>query len=376
MRGLCRLIVVTVSLSAACEERTGSERVNIRGPIEIKLDAITGTTPVVQVPSTVAVDEREWTYISDDQGPQILVLDSAGSVVRTVGRRGEGPGEFRQAAIGVGDGHLYVHDIQLSRVSKFDTSGKLAWTRKAPCCLPMAVRIDRQGRAYLRKSALNWGNRDVGDAFLVIDSLGKDVRELARPELPLGAPTSWVIVNPAAALNVAIPYAPRVVSAVTREGTLVYGNSTSDTLEWQTTEGRGVWALPHVPALAVSDQLKKEAMDGILTRYSRFLPKEVLLRSIRMSEIPSTAPRTIHIDSDICDRLWIARTDGRVDGKVRFDILTSKGKPLATASVNGVLGSAPLFAVGRSTMTAIMLDKDDVPEIRRFNIRPATLGCP
>jgi hypothetical protein len=60
----------------------------------------------------------------------ILVLDSAGRFVRRIGRRGDGPGEYRRIeAVGAYDGIIWVSDRQLRRVTTLAATGDVLGTR-------------------------------------------------------------------------------------------------------------------------------------------------------------------------------------------------------------------------------------------------------
>jgi hypothetical protein len=73
----------------------------------------------------VAVDATERIYVLDGSEKSILIFDDAGRRVRTVGREGAGPGEFRDpgALRWTPDGELLVLDFQNARYTAFDTSG-------------------------------------------------------------------------------------------------------------------------------------------------------------------------------------------------------------------------------------------------------------
>ncbi len=60
-------------------------------------------------------------------GPEVRIFDAAGMYVRTIGQRGEGPGEFRSlAGPWISDhGTLAMFDSRLRRLTTFDTSGTL-----------------------------------------------------------------------------------------------------------------------------------------------------------------------------------------------------------------------------------------------------------
>jgi len=71
------------------------------------------------------LDSRGRIYVADYGQAQVTVFDNNGRYLRTIGRRGSGPGEFQnpmQIAVGPGD-TLLVFDIGLRRLSKFAPDG-------------------------------------------------------------------------------------------------------------------------------------------------------------------------------------------------------------------------------------------------------------
>ena len=89
------------------------------GSVEADADAAFGFI------ADVAVDGAGRVYVADPTAAQILVFDAAGGLLRRIGRRGEGPGEFQapiEMAVGSGD-TLRVFDNALWRVASFDSAG-------------------------------------------------------------------------------------------------------------------------------------------------------------------------------------------------------------------------------------------------------------
>ncbi len=77
-------------------------------------------------PRSFIVDKNENIYITDYQDQSIKVFDPKGEYIQTIGRKGEGPGEF--SFIGyltfLPDGRLMVMDLEARRISLFDSDGK------------------------------------------------------------------------------------------------------------------------------------------------------------------------------------------------------------------------------------------------------------
>jgi 6-bladed beta-propeller protein len=76
----------------------------------------------------VSVDDAGTMYVADVGNARVLVFDRNGSHVRTIGREGQGPGEFSfpMAAVVAGD-RLYVSDSNASRLSRWTLAGELEW---------------------------------------------------------------------------------------------------------------------------------------------------------------------------------------------------------------------------------------------------------
>ena len=77
-------------------------------------------------PRRFVVDQNENIYITDFQDQSIKIFDPKGEYIQTIGRKGEGPGEF--SFIGyltfLPDGRLMVMDLEASRINLFDSDRK------------------------------------------------------------------------------------------------------------------------------------------------------------------------------------------------------------------------------------------------------------
>ena len=78
------------------------------------------------MPRSYAVDGKGFIYISDDKDPGIKVFDPEGRPVRTIGSKGDGPGEFQliTSLAFLLDGRLLALDSELNRISLFDPDGR------------------------------------------------------------------------------------------------------------------------------------------------------------------------------------------------------------------------------------------------------------
>ncbi len=77
-----------------------------------------------EIGGLVAVDSRGRIFVGEEQDPQIYAFTPEGDLIKSIGQRGEGPGEFSLLAdirIGLGD-TLYAFDVRQRRISAFDPS--------------------------------------------------------------------------------------------------------------------------------------------------------------------------------------------------------------------------------------------------------------
>jgi hypothetical protein len=83
-------------------------------------------------PRDILVDEMDNIYISDYQDGTIKVFDPDGNYIRSIGRKGEGPGEFQalSAMAFLPDGSLLAFDIRVRRTSLFDSKGEFVSSHK------------------------------------------------------------------------------------------------------------------------------------------------------------------------------------------------------------------------------------------------------
>lgn len=114
-------------------------------------------------PTYVSTDLQGRLYVTDSLNARIQVFDAKGRFVSSFGKQGDGSGDFN-AAKGVavdGEGHIYVADAGFDNVQIFDAEGKLLlyWgaSGQGPgkFWLPTGLFIDGQNRIYVADSYNN-----------------------------------------------------------------------------------------------------------------------------------------------------------------------------------------------------------------------------
>jgi hypothetical protein len=134
-------------------------------------------------------------YVKDYAGPSLLVFDSKGRYLRTVGRLGRGPGEYLD--IGqfglLRDGRLLLTDCRLPRLSVFSPSGK--YLGELPSMRAMSachLTFDSTGGANLfTYTRRRYSPRELEGGFVRLDSKGR-IRDTLMAPPPYGSPAVTV----------------------------------------------------------------------------------------------------------------------------------------------------------------------------------------
>ena len=178
---------------------------------------------------SIAVDDDRNVYVFDGQAHHVRVYDSEGVYMRTLGRRGEGPGEFRSAqAIGVlPDGRLLVRDSGNKRVAVFGPGpgqtdhwgydpGNFASNSPLP--------TDRQGRTYLITRDLS--QTDWVMHIIVLGPDGTHLDTLPEPSSSFEPPAVTAegeVEGGYATYTNAVPFAPSFQWTIHPSGHFVTG---------------------------------------------------------------------------------------------------------------------------------------------------------
>ena len=130
---------------------------------------------------SIAVDDDHNVYVLDGQARHVRVYDSDGTYVKTLGRDGEGPGEFKvPIGVAVSNGRLLVRDPANGRVQLFvlETGETEEW-RYLPSDRFWNTPLyrDDQGRIYVDIS-------ETEPRFIVMDSDGTQIDTISPPTAP------------------------------------------------------------------------------------------------------------------------------------------------------------------------------------------------
>jgi hypothetical protein len=110
---------------------------------------------------TLAVDDEGNIYILDEKGCLIKVFDKSGKYLRTIGRKGQGPGEINfpyALDLNSATREIVVLDAASRRFSFFDFQGRFIRSQSLKSVSGLKMRLDSRGNIILLSAVLGGNN--------------------------------------------------------------------------------------------------------------------------------------------------------------------------------------------------------------------------
>lgn len=280
----------------------------------------------------------------DRRQAQVRFYDTTGRHVRSVGRRGAGPGEFRSpTALAVAPNKtVLVHDLATARFTILRADGTVERTIPVVRQPRLAFNIvfdgsfDRTGRLYM-SNGVPPKERNAAVPELFGDSAL--VTERWRPDLSRSDTLTMCGAPP----------------AITRDPSYAPLRAGSNTLI-RRESGRCSTVLARVHLVAAAQRIP----DPVRTASMKLVPEEFRIR------IPCDYPAFRSLRVDDANRLWVERdvTSGK-----RFDVFASDGKALGTALAPAALDTSRPFVIAGTSLYGFVLDGDQVPYLTAWRMQ-------
>ena len=304
----------------------------------------------------VCIDPDGRTFILDDRARQIRIFDANGLHVRTVGRQGEGPGEF-QMPIGMTwapDGNLWVVDVANSRFTVFTPDGDLLSTHRRELVGYSATwqgAFATDGALYEPGSSIDPGTGQSRRVYIRQVLQDGKLGETDRFDLPDFNTPFYRVEFQGGAMNLRIPYAPE--PSWIFDGNDGIWVATGDQYRfWHqslTGETTRIVELARV-SVAVSDSERTTARNGIERILQRVAGG---VDQVDFSKIPRHKPAHGPIVLDDQGYIWVVQTlpespsaDNSTPLTV-FDIFDPDGRYLGPLTVRIAKWPIPVIAAGR-----------------------------
>jgi hypothetical protein len=341
--------------------------------------------------AALAVDSRGVLYVADGMNQRIEVVAADGRHLATVGRRGQGPGEFqglRDLAVGRGD-TLFAFDVQAQRVTAFAGEPEPRFAR--------AVSLARSGeRANYHVLVPESGGILVpyvvpaseatanAPRTMALRHLARDQPSEPRPILQVPEKQFLVSRDPSFGFSIgSLPYGREPLVRLGPGDRLYYAWSDQFAVRIYDLSGRetGQFQVPFA-AVPVRDEDIRMLLDSYASEPMAQLGRKQLERAHNEGRLPRTKPVLKNFVVDDGGRVWASVTGAddivvstgaglayrsrRPDALAEWVVVSADGKPVATARLPY---GTTLRVIQRDLAYGIDVDELGVQRVVRFAIR-------
>ena len=337
---------------------------------------------------SLAVDSDRNVYVFDEQALHVRVFDASGTHVTTLGREGEGPGEFGRAeTIAVlPDGRLLVRDPGNMRVQVFDpaSGGTEEWDYNSGNTYRAGAPLytDVRGRTFLLTSDPSWD-----DIIILLGPDGTHLDTLPEPTMD----HERVMVRAEtenSSVSSPVPFTPRFFWAVHSSGQFLTGLSSDYRVDLEGDDGvlRIERAYDPVPVSDAERAYKRES----LVRMVRFTVPDWTWDGPR---IPDHKPVFNQLLTGRDGRIWVRlTTEGqRVENEnhnpenpfsepvtwresTRYDVFESDGTYLGVVVPPDEFSRYPDPVFDGDLVWAVTVDDLGVQRVVRYRIEAGDGG--
>ena len=284
------------------------------------------------------------------------MLSPDGEHIRTVGRDGEGPGEFRGAnGLGWGpNGRLWVVDQRLKRYSVFDTSGTLLDSHQAP----MSIRswewsggFTRNGILYDRGHTLN--GDDIVNVLLKFDMAGEYSDTFP---LPLYQAEYFQWRTEYGPNMKQVPYSPLWVWMLAPDGDIRAGSSDDYRIHHLSLQADTLRIIKReYDPIPVTDAEREAAIEDV---------REFMRgRQFDADRVPMAKPAFERFTVDDSGFLWVKLPDSPVRQGSLVDVFDPEGRFLGTMVTSAQMSRYLRFIVRGDVLCYVTVDELDVPYV-------------
>jgi sugar lactone lactonase YvrE len=324
--------------------------------------------------SSIAVDAGGRIYVLDGQAQEVRVFDRDGAYVRTIGRKGGGPGEFADAVallMRPGRTEFWVVDYGNARYARFDTAGRQLATMRRPFSFrsyPWRGALDSAGHVMEQNIVHATREQRARDVLVRFDDAGAPTDTV---DLPMFEPERFVVNNSAGLpmMSMTVPFTPGQVrlidprgyvwSAITDRYHLVQRAFAGDTVRVIERDVR-----PREVTDAEADEVEASIRERMDPRMR-----------IDRSRFGTTHPLLGAMFLDDAHHLWVWPDVPTPEQRGALDVFDPQGRYLGRVNSDVVLGGTmvPPQVIG-NLVYGVVKDSLDIPYVVRARIEGRTGG--
>ena len=293
----------------------------------------------------------------DIQTPAIRLYDPNGRFLRSMGRAGEGPGEYKVAFIALYHDSLFIYDPQLRRATVMTLDGKVVRTVITTANDYFPIYFDARGLMALRVSTRTPEGRK--GYWVYHTRTGQRVDSVTA--LGYLDTKGWKYLTREGMSEWEVPFPPANVMELLPSGGAVYGRTDNYSLVVTHTgdDTLRIFGRLNPPQVRIPETVRDSALQAEIRKQ----PK--LQTVAKKSDLPATYPLWRNLQMDGAGNIWVGARSDRPQ-QSRFDVFSPDGAFLGTVAAPCNASAKIDFHGDR--VTIIDTDADELPRIRIFRI--------
>lgn len=363
-----RLALLAVLPAAACDgasqDKDPDAAAALRLTEELRIGTVEGgTADAFGRVAALDADGAGRIYVADGLSKDIRVFGSDGRHVRTLGREGSGPGEFRiiSGMARSGDGRLWVMDPASSRLTVYDTTGALLATLRLELSLattiPWLGGVDQAGNIYDSTRETTAPRSAAGPRSLLV-RYGPEGDHLAATDtLPLPTTKTDMFEGRTSGgirFFTNVPFSPSQRWRLAPDGSVWTGVTSSYRLDRVSFDGDTLAVLRHARRPVPVSHRERDSLAAA--------------EGVPADRIPAVKPAFRSFLVDPAGRVWVEPYLPGGSG-TEWDVFSASGTHLGLVRTALDLETEEILPIVRGDhLYAVTRDETDVPYIVRMRV--------
>ena len=335
-----------------------------------------GTPAELGEPRSIAVDAAGRVYVVDSKPAAIKVFTPDGKLVRSIGREGEGPGEFRVGFIAVRNDHLVLHDPRLARTSVWDTAGNFIRSWHSACCYWSDIQVDRNNLIYVPSPGppADKEARSRGTPYVrwTLEGVMRDTVWVPRSQ----SEKYWTVTvggssggKGKAMMMTTIPFMPTLTHTLHPDGGVIYAWTESYEIVRSTTgaDSTRVFGRAWTPE-PLTDEQRKAEVESRIKQSAGNWGEAAIRAAFKLEDVPAQLPAFMNLRVDGSGRVWARRFSVADSTRTLFDVFDSTGAYLGPVTVPFKVNEWSNQAWTRDGLVTIIEDEEGRPTVVRLKL--------
>jgi hypothetical protein len=308
-------------------------------------------------------------YVTDWESRRIQKYDTDGKYLLTIGREGQGPGEFGNLSEARfdKDGNIYVTDIAHRRISFFDTDGKYLKQTKIP---DVFENLYMNSRGYFISSCSKLTDDESGMGWQIIyglfDGQFKIVSEfhtrIFNYKAPEGRDLTSMAKFTATILN-GMAFQPRPIHIVADNDCIYFGYPEVYSIDIYSPDGIKIKNIRRdYNPIKVGEKDKEYFVSTTVERFNRDRGEEYKNEVIKFIKYPKHKPA--YLGFTLMEGRWLVVIVEFIEGEYTlFDLFDEEGTYIGNFKAN-IPSFSLFFKNGKAYAVAT---EDDYKFVKRYN---------